>query len=476
MFRFTFKPIEKFDTKYTTQIWSQKRIVYTSFVKFNNRNPSISHALIIQDWIEIGVLTYAGARITKETSESAISLDFDISPQRVETRHSKRDAVNTAITLQRNVYLTNLAIGSLKDDVVVSIDTGSSELWVMSNNVNCQTVEQLHAENAPDIPDIFNDLNEEYSCKANGTFNNEKSTTYEFINDEFTIAFADGSAAIGEYGSDDVQVGNVTIEGLKLGVANASSIDVGILGIKHNNEYDNFISLLKKQGYIDTAQYSIYLNDEKGNILFGGVDSAKYDGDLTSTSMQNSGIHIKDVSLSQNKNQKYIQSGKEYVIFDTGSTFSTLPSDWIKEIGESINGTYDEDEMAYQVPCQLDNKVEFNFKIDNTNLSVSVSDLIINNERTKGNCYLGVMDESLIGGTIFGSDILKHFYVVFNLDENELSIAPVSKSSTTASSSSTADGSRFSSRSEASINSTRTMLYAYCMSLIPLSIYVFILY
>ncbi|CCG21829.1 Sap10 aspartyl proteinase [Candida orthopsilosis Co 90-125] len=407
--------------------------------------------------------------------ESAISLDFEIATSRTEPRFNKRDTINTVITLQRNVYLTNLAIGSSKDEVVVSIDTGSSELWVMSKDVNCQTVDQLHAESAPNIPNIFNDLNEEYSCKANGTFNTEQSTTYQFINDDFSIAFADGSAAIGQYGRDDVGVGNVTIEGLKFGVAKASSIDVGILGIKHNDEYDNFISLLKKQGYIDADQYSIYLNDQKGTILFGGIDDTKYDGDLATTHMKNSGIQIKDVSLSSSDNHTSIQSKQQHVILDTGSTFSVLPSKWIKALGESINGTYNDDESAYQIPCDLTNEVDFNFKVGNTTFNIPVSDLVVNNERTDGKCYLGVMDESLIGGTIFGSDILKHFYVVFNLDEDKLSIAPVSKTSSTDSQSSS-DESRFSNRSEASTNNVQTMLYAYCMSLIPLSIYVFVLY
>lgn len=407
--------------------------------------------------------------------ESAISLDFDVLTHEMEPRFDKRDTLNTAIKLQKNVYLTNLTIGSSKDEVVVSIDTGSSELWVMSQNVQCATVDQLHAENAPNIPNIFNDLDEEYSCKANGTFDYENSTTYKYINDDFSIAFADGSAAIGQYGRDDVSVGNVKIEGLKFGVATASSIDFGILGIKHNERYDNFISLLKKQGYIDTAQYSIYLNDQKGTILFGGVDNNKYQGELATTHMENSGIHIKDVSLSGDKTTS-IQSQLQYVIFDTGSTFSTLPLDWIKVIGESINGTYNNDEQAYEVPCESTNEVFFNFKVGNTTLNVSVSDLIINNERTNGKCYLGVMDESLIGGTIFGSDILKHFYVVFNLDDDKLSIAPVSTSDDASDTESSSSENRFSNRSEASTNNIRTMLYAYCMSLIPLSIYVFVLY
>ena len=422
-------------------------------------------------------IMYLLALLLPKIVESAISIDFDISSQQIGQAKAKRDALNTALTLQRNVYLTNLSIGSNKDKVVVSIDTGSSELWVMSSDVSCATVDQLHAEDAPTIPNIFNDLTEEYACTENGTFNVKESTSYHFLSDDFSIAFADGSVATGQYGRDNVGVGNVTIQGLKMGVANASSIDVGILGIKRNDEYDNFITLLKKQGYITSAQYAIYMNDKKGNTLFGAVDGSKYQGDLTTTRMEHSAIQINKVSLSLSNNDTSIQSDNQDVIFDTGSTFSTFPTNWIKAIGESINGTYDNNEMAYQVPCKSTlNDINFNFKVSDTTLSIPISDLIINNERTNSKCYLGVMDESLVGSTIFGSDILKHFYVVFNLDEDTLSIAPASKTDEKESSQSSSNESRFSNRSEASSQNTRTMLYTYCMSLIPLSIYVFVLY
>ncbi|KAI5958610.1 BAR1 [Candida theae] len=425
--------------------------------------------------------------------ESGISLDFEIVSSQIEQNY-KRDTFDTAVALQRNVYLTNLAIGSNKDDVVVSIDTGSSELWVMSTDVSCQTVSQLHSENPPDIPHLFNDLPQDYSCAANGTFNTKDSATYQFISNDFSIGFADGSAAIGEYGRDDVGVGNVTIEGLKLGVANASSVDMGILGIGRNDKYGNFVSLLRKQGHINSAQYAIYLNDKTGNILFGSVDDTKYIGHLATTHMENSAVHIKEVWLSSSDSnaKTTIQSGSKHVIFDTGSTFSTLPSNWIQKIGQSLNGTYDDNEMAYQVPCEMkDIDTKFNFKVSNTTLSVPVSDFIINNERTNGKCYLGIMDESLIGGTIFGSDILKQFYVVFNLEDNKLSIAPVThediasesqsssqnqSQSQSQSKPSNSEEDRFANRSEASTYRKKTLLYVYCISLMLLSIYVIVLY
>jgi hypothetical protein len=56
---------------------------------------------------------------------------------------------------------------------------------------------------------------------------------------------------------------------------------VGNLG---DQPYPNLPSLLVSQGYIESRAYSVYLNDEHnaagGTLLFGGVDTEKYYGDL----------------------------------------------------------------------------------------------------------------------------------------------------------------------------------------------------
>ena len=440
--------------------------------------------------------------------------------------NTKRNNLVNPIYIQKNVYLTKLSIGSNEDQepdtVVVSIDTGSLDLWVMALDVQCYTVAQYHVDGAPNIPDLFNDLDLDYSCTANGTFNYKNSKTFKQLKGEkgegkgkgdddeeedddgvFQLGFADGSVATGIWGKDDVSLGtdNKTfVTSLKFGVVNATSIDVGILGIGDSTEYSNFPRLLKEQGHIDQVQYSIVFHhkNQLGSIEFGDIDESKYDGNLAITPMQkgNVGVHVHSIKIDDN----LIQSKQEEIIVDTGSTFSTWPRSWIDEVGKTLNGTYNDDESAYKFDCETNfsSNLNFSFSVNSTQFSIPILSLIDNVENT---CYLAVMDESLIGGVIFGADILQHFYTVYNYDKYTFGIAKLNEENqdedengeeseatrsdtgdsdtSTTSQSSAQDGNETSEKTDNARNSNNAghgVMYAYIMSMVPLSMYIFFLY
>ena len=193
----------------------------------------------------------------------------------------KRDALPMPLINDKILYTTELEIGSNKDKVSVSIDTGSYDLWVMSNDAVCYKVSEFQTEGAPQLPDIFNDIDQDYSCTFNGTYNSKSSKTFKNTSEDFSIGYVDGSAAQGVWGYDSVQFGQYGVTGLKIGIANRSSVSDGILGIGIANGYDNFPVLLQKQGLINKIAYSVYLNSSNsttGTILFGAIDHAKYEG------------------------------------------------------------------------------------------------------------------------------------------------------------------------------------------------------
>ena len=62
-----------------------------------------------------------------------------------------------------------------------------------------------------------------------------------------------------------------------------------IVALDPKSVYPNIIDQLVDQGVINSRAYSLYLNDpnsDSGNILFGGVDSNKYSGDLIALPVQ----------------------------------------------------------------------------------------------------------------------------------------------------------------------------------------------
>lgn len=354
----------------------------------------------------------------------SIKLDFNkvLTP----SKYTKRDALPMPLINDKILYTTELEIGSNKDKVSVSIDTGSYDLWVMSNDTVCYKVSEFQTEGAPQLPDIFNDIDQDYSCTFNGTYNSKSSKTFKNTSEDFSIGYVDGSAAQGVWGYDSVQFGQYGVTGLKIGIANRSSVSDGILGIGIANGYDNFPVLLQKQGLINKIAYSVYLNSSNsttGTILFGAIDHAKYEGVLSTVPVDSKSQLSVNVTNLKTKNGN-VASGGHSILLDTGSTFSIFPDEWIDALGHSLNATYDEDESVYEIECDGYDEHFFGFSIGDSDFSVPIQDLKTEKD---GQCYLAIMSNSVIGGggILFGDDILRRIYLVYDLQDMTISVAPV---------------------------------------------------
>ena len=88
----------------------------------------------------------------------------------------------------------NLTLGTPGQAVSVTLDTGSSDLWV-------------NAANASVCPCDY------------GSYSPSDSSTYEFVNDDFYIQYVDNSEAAGDYVNDTLQFANVTLTNFQFAVA-----------------------------------------------------------------------------------------------------------------------------------------------------------------------------------------------------------------------------------------------------------------
>ena len=55
--------------------------------------------------------------------------------------------------------------------------------------------------------------------------NPNTSSTYAYINSDFSLTYADGSGASGDYANDTIEIGGTTISGLQFGIGYNSTSD-----------------------------------------------------------------------------------------------------------------------------------------------------------------------------------------------------------------------------------------------------------
>jgi hypothetical protein len=138
-----------------------------------------------------------------------------------------------------------------------------------------------------------------------------QSSTFQLIaTDLFNITYGDGTSDAGDYFTDVVKLGKVTIDAgaLTMGLATyttdgpqVANDGHGLLGVGYGigesivqvagarAETPAIYDILVKLGVINRAAYSLYLNDDKsgkGEVLFGAIDTTKYSGDLVSLPVQ----------------------------------------------------------------------------------------------------------------------------------------------------------------------------------------------
>jgi hypothetical protein len=196
---------------------------------------------------------------------------------------ANRDDVLSTLTNADVFYYINITIGTPPQELAVLLDTGSSDLWVIS---------------AVDTWDCAGPIGCDF-----GVYDQNESSTYALLaSNGFSIAYGDDTQISGDFITDDVGFGReVVVKNQQMGLANLTygSI-VGVMGVGLDvNEanatfnggpvYSTIIDELQSQGFINAKAYSLWLDDlesNTGSILFGGVDRSKYLGELIALPIQ----------------------------------------------------------------------------------------------------------------------------------------------------------------------------------------------
>ncbi|KAG0173295.1 hypothetical protein DFQ28_005958 [Apophysomyces sp. BC1034] len=378
-------------------------------------------------------------------------------------------------------YLIEVGIGTPAQKFIVTLDTGSADLWVPSSQ--CPTTICPYAR-----------------------FDGSQSSSFKSLNQEFVVKYGIGTVN-GTYATDSVTVAGTTVQNQQFGLASTTS-DIlttstylgsntptgnqtgdgvsadGILGMGYprltaattagQQPYNPVVFNMVAQKLIPQPVFSIYLNKGDasgwaGEIVFGGIDDSKYTGNLAylpvaSIATQSSGPLDKLFGSTSSDPSYYywmvygqgiqVQNGQANpsfqfasttgFIFDTGTTLTYLPTDIATEIVTAVAGPdnfkFEADQNVFAVNCQIaSSKATVEFQMSSTAQSnsnpitfkIPASQLVIPMDAATPEqataCVFGISVNSkgsLSSNTfLIGDSVLRSAYLVFDLGNNRIGIA-----------------------------------------------------
>lgn len=347
-------------------------------------------------------------------------------------RMQKRDATKTVDVELENeeaLYIMNASLGTPAQNFQLHIDTGSSDLWVNSENSEfCQ-------QNAQ-------------ACQTAGAYAPNSSSTYEYVDSMFKITYVDGSGASGDYASDRFAFGDVEIDSLQFGIGYQASKSVGVLGIgyaayeiaaSYGESYSNLPMKLVESGRINTNAYSLWLNDldaSQGEILFGGVNTEKYDGALQTVPVisESGGVYAELIialtAVGANGNVGSISNTTRHAaLLDSGTSLMYLPNDIADAIFSAVGARWDAAQGAALVDCALASSQEtLDLTFSEPTIRIPMDELVLSSG--PDTCILGVSKNSGSNVLVLGDTFLRSAYVVYDLQNNEISLAQTNFNST----------------------------------------------
>lgn len=256
------------------------------------------------------------------------------------------------------------------------------------------------------------------------------------------------------------------------------AVNEAIVGqtLSFSSVYPNLPVQMVNENLINTVAFSLWLNDlgrfppphklpwspltsfldsNSGNILFGGIDTEKYKGDLTRidilptvrdlfTAFMVSMTSLTAVSPSGSDTL----TSKEFpipVVLDSGTTLSYLPTDLATQIWKEVGAVYSSELEVAVLPCNMQNSAGyFSFGFAGPNgprINVTMDELVLDltsgrppiftsgQYRGQDVCSFGIQNFTE-APYLLGDTFLRSAYVVYDLVNNQIGIAATDFNST----------------------------------------------
>ena len=343
------------------------------------------------------------------------------------------------------MYFINASLGTPPQPATFQIDTGSSAFIVYSS----------------DAVGWCTDPTSDPPCSELGTYNPNASSTSTFLNDGLLSQYGGGQYDIGLYYTDNVKIGSATINDVQLGVSfngteftNIMGVGVGHFNLQRamppfltsrqypdnepltqiqNTTYPTVIQLMAEQGIIASSAYSLYLNGKgspAGSVLFGGVDTAKYEGELYTlpvlpeeragvTQIYEFTVALYSISYSVGGKNNTAASYPDgtLTLLDSGTTAAFLPLDALQSLGQAFNI-----DSNGNIDCSALNSpdsITFTFE-NNAAITVPIGSFV---SQSREGCSISLTEMGDGEPAILGDVFMRYSYAVFDVDNDEVHIA-----------------------------------------------------
>lgn len=312
-------------------------------------------------------------------------------------------------------YFTEIQLGTPGQPFKVILDTGSSNLWVPSED--CSSL----------------------ACFLHSKYAHDSSSTYKANGSSFSIQYGSG-AMEGYVSQDTLAIGDLVIPKQDFaeatsepGLAFAFGKFDGILGLAYDtisvNKIVPPVYNAIEQGLLDEPLFAFYLgdnskNEEDGGVAtFGGIDESLFTGKIVDLPIRRKAyweVSFDGIGLGD----EYAELDRTGAAIDTGTSLITLPSA-LAELVNSKIGAEKSWSGQYQIDCEKRESLpELTLTFGGHNFTLSPYDYTL---EVGGSCIsvFTPMDfpEPIGDLAIIGDAFLRRYYSIYDLKKNTVGLA-----------------------------------------------------